>query len=669
MKITIRQLIEKLVKGSTQKLVPMILLALFTSSAIAQQYATSVGTSIVNSDVLAPSFVTTPGNVVGAPDGSEATISAAGVVVNVVVGTVTIASDAALVMNFASVPAGKKTYIRVTDITQTGLNLNLNVLGNILGLLQNNTISVTSNGGTTASELVRDSNGNLFIAATPTNAYTQLVLKVDFANSTSQLIGLNVGRFTLRVEHAVTYENTTFTPCSAIPFAFAAINPRATGINITLLGESLQNPEQVLDGINNSSSNGALLQNGQVALATTVSLNVFLGKTVPGTNQIAATISRPGALANLSVLNNITVQAYLGNTPKGTPRSVSSLLGVDLLALFSSNALTSFAFAPGGDFYDRIQITSATLADVNLFTGLLIHELGSRPPVVFTGGDLGVAIIDESYSASLESAALIGSPTVSTFSIACGGFGDYTYSLFNVTTPTGRVLAGTLPSSLSLSPNGTLSGTALTGQTGSYTFDVLARNAFGQTATAQFTVTVENGLPVTLVSFKASSEGTTALLSWSTATETNSDRFDIERSQNGKQWNKIGSVKSNQESNSERFYSFTDAEPLDGQNLYRLKMIDLDRTFAYSSIENVNFAGTAYLYPNPVRNAENLNLNLTDWSKVSLIKVVNAQGKTVFESSNALTTGISTKNLNSGAYVVQVIHKNGTISAHKFVRQ
>jgi len=176
-------------------------------------------------------------------------------------------------------------------------------------------------------------------------------------------------------------------------------------------------------------------------------------------------------------------------------------------------------------------------------------------------------------------------------------------------------------------------------------------------------------LPVTLIAFNVKEEGKTALLYWQTATETNSDRFEIERSQNGKNWAKIGSVVSHKESNVNQYYSFVDAAPLRGDNLYRLKMVDLDETFAYSRIENVNFNNIALVYPNPVSASQNLTLNIGDWSKVSQVKVVNATGKVVFEASNALVTGISTRNLVAGAYVLQVTHTDGTVSSQKFVRQ
>src|SRR5262249_11305088 len=159
--------------------------------------------------------------------------------------------------------------------------------------------------------------------------------------------------------------------------------------------------------------------------------------------------------------------------------------------------------------------------------------------------------------------------------------------------------AGSLPNTLNLSTNGTLSGTPITGQDGTYNFDVETTNNFGQTDTTTFQIVIEKALPVTLVSFKALAEGQTTSLSWTTSEETNSDRFDIERSQNGKNWAKIGSVASHKESAVNQYYSFVDAAPLRGDNLYRLKMVDLDETFAYSRIENVNFKGIALVYPNP----------------------------------------------------------------------
>jgi hypothetical protein len=79
-------------------------------------------------------------------------------------------------------------------------------------------------------------------------------------------------------------------------------------------------------------------------------------------------------------------------------------------------------------------------------------------------------------------------------------------------------------------------------------------------------------LPVTLISFTATkvsgeTEGSTALLDWQTSSETNSDRFDIERSQDGKKWMNIGNVTASGDKKSSSLYSFPDKNPMDGENL------------------------------------------------------------------------------------------------------
>ncbi|MGG7663359.1 T9SS type A sorting domain-containing protein [Dyadobacter sp. BHUBP1] len=665
MKSSIGHLVRKLVSSPSRWRAGVFLLSFAAQGAFAQQYIASTST-VVNSEALATSYVNDKDNAIGASDSQVATISASGLVVNVLPGvSVTYSSDAALVLNFGSlVPAGKTTYVRINSLTQTGLNLDLSSLLNALGLLENETISVSSDGGATTRELVRNAAGDLFIAITPTNAYSSVTVGLNFDNSTSQLLGVALGRITMTVDYAANYENLVLGPCDAASFAFAGVNPHAAGIALTLT-DALQNPERAIDG-DVSAGNFSLLQNGAVAVASTVSQTVFLGKTSPGTNEVVATISKPAALLNLGVLENITFQAYLGETAVGVPHTAENLLvDLDLLTLFGNDGLATVRFVPGGA-YDRIKVTSVTILNANLFTGLRIHELSSRPPVVMTGGVLPVTRVGDPLNVSITTAvAGNGQPG---FSLNCGNPADYTFALSGVA-QNARVLAGSLPNTITLSPNGTLTGTPTTGQDGTYDFDIETTNNFGQTDTTVFRLVIEKALPVTLVSFKALSEGQTAALSWTTSEETNSDRFDVERSQNGKNWVKIGSLSSHKESKVNQYYSFADAAPLRGDNYYRLKMVDRDETFAYSHIEHLNFDGIALVYPNPVSASQNLTFNVGDWSKVSQVKVVNAAGKVVFEASNALLSGLNARNLVAGAYVVQVTHVDGTVSSQKFVRQ
>ncbi|WP_051663991.1 T9SS type A sorting domain-containing protein [Dyadobacter crusticola] len=237
---------------------------------------------------------------------------------------------------------------------------------------------------------------------------------------------------------------------------------------------------------------------------------------------------------------------------------------------------------------------------------------------------------------------------------------------YSLNPPTARVAAA--PGTFTISEDGVLSGNPQAAGEGTYEFTIYVTDD-EQVRQAQYILRITTPLPVTLASFNAAAEGTTASLSWSTSEESNSDRFDVERSQNGKVWSKIGSVKSGQESRNVKYYNFSDNMPAGGINYYRLKMVDLDETFTYSQIKEVKFGTTAFVSPNPVRSGEALKITLADWSKVKQVQVINANGKTVFESANAFSADISTTNLSAGSYIVKVIQIDGNVSTHRFVKQ
>jgi hypothetical protein len=185
-------------------------------------------------------------------------------------------------------------------------------------------------------------------------------------------------------------------------------------------------------------------------------------------------------------------------------------------------------------------------------------------------------------------------------------------------------------------------------------------------------------LPVTLIRFAAKKENGISLLQWSTSVETSSSYFEIQRSQDGKEWKAIGQVAAGGESQSVLQYSFADMDPLDGENLYRLKMVDhaadrQDGTFAYSSIRNLRFESLirTTLFPNPV--AEKFEIKTADWSKVLQVRITNLVGGTVYESipselKNISANGISVKNLSAGVYVVQVTNTNGLFQSITMIK-
>jgi len=184
----------------------------------------------------------------------------------------------------------------------------------------------------------------------------------------------------------------------------------------------------------------------------------------------------------------------------------------------------------------------------------------------------------------------------------------------------------------------------------------------GVTSFSPFTIANDpTVLPVTLISFQATKTGeglSAARLSWSTSMETNSDHFDVQRSTDGKTWTAIGSMKARKESAQQANYLFEDHNPLTGANLYRLKMVDLDQTFAYSFIRSLAFdsASQTIIYPNPV--ADKITLSTADWKDVKEINMLDASGRIVFTSGVNPSQTITTKNLGSGLYLMRVVYKN-----------
>jgi hypothetical protein len=108
-------------------------------------------------------------------------------------------------------------------------------------------------------------------------------------------------------------------------------------------------------------------------------------------------------------------------------------------------------------------------------------------------------------------------------------------------------------------------------------------------------------LPVTWLDFQATlTHGQEAVLcSWMTATETNSDRFIVERSADGRDWHAIGTVPGAGHSTTPQGYEFLDRAPLSGVSYYRILQIDNDGSSEHSEVRSVRRHGAFAAYPNP----------------------------------------------------------------------
>jgi len=170
--------------------------------------------------------------------------------------------------------------------------------------------------------------------------------------------------------------------------------------------------------------------------------------------------------------------------------------------------------------------------------------------------------------------------------------------------------------------------------------------------------TSNNPLPVELTSFSCNkvSNGTVQL-SWITASESNSDYFSIEKSNDGISFESIGKKDASGNSTTTVKYTFTDTDVRAGKAYYRLKQIDLDGKSEYSDLCFVNNELEEYklkIYPNPAGNTVYVNLGLEESPSVS---VLNNWGDEVpvkvYDGDNGKV--LDTSSLPDGLYIVQIM--------------
>jgi len=156
-------------------------------------------------------------------------------------------------------------------------------------------------------------------------------------------------------------------------------------------------------------------------------------------------------------------------------------------------------------------------------------------------------------------------------------------------------------------------------------------------------------VPVELTSFSASQVGNSVNLNWSTATETNNHGFEIQRrtisGDNVGDWSVIGFKAGNGTTTEPKYYSYSDnVTNMNATSLvYRLKQIDLDGKFEYSSEQIVEIAVPTVFelsqnYPNPFNPSTTIRFSTPDEKFVSL-KVYNSLGQEVKTLANEVLSG------------------------------
>ena len=185
-------------------------------------------------------------------------------------------------------------------------------------------------------------------------------------------------------------------------------------------------------------------------------------------------------------------------------------------------------------------------------------------------------------------------------------------------------------------------------------------------------------LPVTLLDFTAKLNGSKVDLKWATATESNSDYFQVERSLDNNTFTATGNtVKAAGNSNTELQYQQQDNISSLIQNsilFYKLKLVDMDGKVKYSKVVALRlFQKTdVVVWPNPFRSTITISIT-TDKETVIDIRLIDVSGRTIRNSSQPASKGIVTITIDEldklprGMYLVEIVNKKAGTTYQKLL--
>jgi hypothetical protein len=191
--------------------------------------------------------------------------------------------------------------------------------------------------------------------------------------------------------------------------------------------------------------------------------------------------------------------------------------------------------------------------------------------------------------------------------------------------------------------------------------------AAGATGNTTFNTTINTTVcptstPIRLVNLYASltNDGNVGIY-WVTGSELNASHFVVERSSDGQNFEEIGKVKAEGNSQQALSYNFTDENVATstGHVYYRLRMVDLDGAFEYSKTVGLKLKGTLVsVFPNPVKGEGVVNVVYQSEMDGSLnVSIVDILGRHLDSRQIKLGKGtnqfnLSTQGLPAGIYLI-----------------
>ncbi len=191
-------------------------------------------------------------------------------------------------------------------------------------------------------------------------------------------------------------------------------------------------------------------------------------------------------------------------------------------------------------------------------------------------------------------------------------------------------------------------------------------------------------LPVEITSFLGVEDKGAIVLSWSTASETDNAGFGVEHRAPSRcepaadscapeEWDQVGFVEGSGTTLERHSYEYVVPDPGPGVHAFRLRQLDLDGNFAFSSVIEVlrgieGPAEVSHVYPNPFRERGLIDLIVSKDQQVR-VELYDVSGRRVQTLADRRIkayerTGLTLlpKNLSSGVYLIRLVGENFAVT-------
>ena len=190
---------------------------------------------------------------------------------------------------------------------------------------------------------------------------------------------------------------------------------------------------------------------------------------------------------------------------------------------------------------------------------------------------------------------------------------------------------------------------------------------------AIFIANIATPLPVNILSFTGKAIAAGNQLNWTVAQEDNFSHYEVLRSDDGRVFNAVGTVYALNNSLDMKSYSFVDADAKSDLSYYKLRLVDNNGSFGYSSlvvVSRTNIVSTvSNVFPNPASTQLNVELNGVATDNMT-VTIQDLTGKILYQAENVSAQSsvysFDINSLNRGIYIIRIQDEMGQTSVSRF---